>query len=239
MCRLMGFVAENETSISEIAGDSFPQFALLADRHKDGWGFSTDETLTKEILPARSSPQFDHAVNAKEKGALLHFRFASTGISVQESNSHPFFRDGISFIHNGTIKPATTVDPFVAPDLLASMGGTTDSERFFLAIITAARSASIQDAFLQTLRSIKSTGNFSSLNSMLLTPDFYFVVSEHDNNRIPKDEPADYYRLSYKSDQEGLIVASSGWEQAGWVEIPNHTMMVVNRKNLERDFINI
>ena len=235
----MGFVATNETSISQIAGEAFSQFAALADRHKDGWGFSTDETLTKEILPARSSTQFDLAVNAQEKGALLHFRFASTGINVQESNSHPFFRDGISFIHNGTIKPADTVDPFIAADLLGSMTGTTDSERFFLAIMTEARNSSVQDAFLQTIRKIKSTGNFSSLNSMLLTPDLYIVAAEHDNTRIPKEEPADYYRLAYKLDSAGLVVASSGWDQAGWVEIPNHTLMVVNRKNLERDFISI
>ena len=235
----MGFVATNETSISQIAGEAFSQFAALADRHKDGWGFSTDETLTKEILPARSSTQFDLAVTAKEKGALLHFRFASTGINVQESNSHPFFRDGISFIHNGTIKPADTVDPFIVADLLDSMTGTTDSERFFLAIMTAARTSSVQDAFLQTIRKIKSTGNFSSLNSMLLTPDLYLVAVEHDNTRIPKEEPADYYRLAYKLDSAGLVVASSGWDQAGWVEIPNHTLMVVNRKNLERDFISI
>jgi predicted glutamine amidotransferase len=235
----MGFVATNETSISQIAGEAFSQFAALADRHKDGWGFSTDETLTKEILPARSSTQFDLAVTAKEKGALLHFRFASTGINVQESNSHPFFRDGISFIHNGTIKPADTVDPFIVADLLDSMTGTTDSERFFLAIMTEARNSSVQDAFLQTIRKIKSTGNFSSLNSMLLTPDLYLVAVEHDNTRIPKEEPADYYRLAYKLDSAGLVVASSGWDQAGWVEIPNHTLMVVNRKNLERDFISI
>ena len=239
MCRLMGFVSTQETSLSNIAGNSFSQFAELADRHKDGWGFSTDDVLTKETSPARTSSRFEQSVDQKEKGALLHFRFASTGINVQETNSHPFLRDGVSFIHNGTIKPATTVDAFIAPDLLASMTGTTDSERYFLAILTEARKTSYQDALLQTVRNIRATGNFSSLNSMLLTPDFYFVVSQHDNNRIPKDEPADYYRLSYKVDQKGLVVASSGWDQAGWVEIPNQTMLVVNRKSLELDFINI
>jgi predicted glutamine amidotransferase len=235
----MGFVATQETSLSTIAGYSFPQFAELADRHKDGWGFSTDISLTKETSPARTSPRFEEAVDQKEKGALLHFRFASTGINVQETNSHPFSRDGVSFIHNGTIKPATTVDAFIAPDLLASMTGTTDSERYFFAILTEARKSSYQDALLLTVRNIRATGNFSSLNSMLLTPDFYFVVSQHDNTRIPKDEPADYYRLSYKVDKDGLVVASSGWDQAGWVEIPNQTMMVANRNNLELDFINI
>ena len=239
MFRLMGFASKVDTSINEIAGAHFPQFALLADRHKDGWGFSSDSELVKEIAPARTSPRFDEVIAENEKAALLHFRFASTGINVQESNSHPFMRDGISFIHNGTIKPADTLNQFVDADLLAKTTGTTDSERYFFAVLTQLRSKPIAEAFLQTVRNIKETGNFSSLNAMVLTPQFYIVVSEHDNSRIPKEEPADYYRLSYKADSDGVIVASSGWDQTDWNEIPNHTMMVVDRTTLSRDFIAI
>ena len=239
MCRLMGFAASKETSLSDISGEHFLEFTKLADRHRDGWGISTDAHLLKEITPARESQNFMDAVAEREEAALLHFRFASTGINVQESNSHPFMRDGISFIHNGTIKPAVTIDPFVDADLLDSMSGTTDSERYFLAIISAARKNPLHEAFLQTVRNIKATGNFSSLNAMLLSSDQYIVVSEHDNTRIPKEEPLDYYRLSYKKDSEGVVVASSGWNQSGWVEIPNHTMMVVDRSTLELDFISI
>jgi predicted glutamine amidotransferase len=239
MCRLMGFASITETSLSNIAGDSFSQFAALADRHKDGWGFSNDSSLVKEMAPAGESQNFEKAIAKNQTAALLHFRFASTGINVQESNSHPFMLNGISFIHNGTIKPATTVDPLVAPDLLAAMTGTTDSERYFLAILTAARVGSIPDAIMETVRNIKATGNFSSLNAMLLTPDLYIIVSEHDNSRIPKDEPADYYRLSYKASTAGVLVASSGWEQKDWVPIPNHTMMIVERKNLAFKLITI
>lgn len=239
MCRLMGFTAMREQSIADIAGSHFEEFSLLADRHKDGWGISTDSFLEKEVTPARQSKEFDKAIHQSERAALLHFRFASTGINIQESNSHPFMRDGISFIHNGTIKPATTVDEFVAPDLLEQMTGTTDSERYFLAIMTALRTDSLADAVVQTVRKIKSTGNFSSLNAMVLSPDFYIVVAEHDNTRIPKDEPLDYYRLSYNEENDGLVVASSGWDQTGWVEIPNHTMMVVDRSTLHKDFVQI
>ena len=239
MCRLMGFASTTDTSMETMAGQHYEQFAILADRHKDGWGFASDARTLKEVLPARKSKSFDEVTKDHNNGALLHFRFASTGISIQESNSHPFTRDGISFIHNGTIKPASTLDTFVAADLLDSVTGSTDSEKYFLAILTALRSTSLKDAFLQTVRKIKATGNYSSLNAMLLSPDYYLVVSEHDNNRIPKDEPADYYKLSFKTNTDGVIVASSGWDQTGWSEIPNHTMLVVDRRTLALDFISI
>lgn len=239
MCRLMGFTAISPMAIKEIAGENFDAFAKLADRHRDGWGFSTDSTLLKEVVPALVSNNFETAVSKDVDAALLHFRFASTGINIQETNSHPFMRDGISFIHNGTIKPAATVDPFIETELLDTMTGTTDSEKYFLAILSLARRTNIKNAFLQTVRNIKATGNYSSLNAMVLTRDYYLVVAEHDNTRIPKDEPSDYYKLAYKKDSNGIIVASSGWDQSGWIEIPNHTLMAVNRATLELDFVSI
>jgi predicted glutamine amidotransferase len=101
----MGFTSKIDTSLSEIAGSHFAEFAALADRHKDGWGIATDSTLVKEISPANQSSTFSEAVIAEEKAALLHFRLATNGFPVDQNNSHPFTRNGISFIHNGAITP--------------------------------------------------------------------------------------------------------------------------------------
>ena len=239
MCRLMGFASKRNTSLASIAGSHFDQFTQLAELHKDGWGFSSDSEFVKEVLPARKSETFQSVISQEERAALLHFRWASPGLAIEQNNSHPFHRDGVSFIHNGSITPGSTIDFMIDTQLLSEMTGTTDSERYFLALLTALRSEPLTQAFLQTIRTIRGTGKAASLNAMVLTPELFVVAADYDLERIPAGQPNDYYSLAYKKEGDGVIVASSGWDQSGWIEIPNHTMMVVNRSTLELDFISI
>lgn len=239
MCRLMGFTAKVDTSLSTIAGSHFQEFAALADRHKDGWGFATDSTLVKEVSPASKSTTFNDAVLAKEKAALLHFRLATNGFPINENNSHPFMRDGISFIHNGAVTPSDFLVDHISPELLPKLTGVTDSEKYFFGVLTLMKNRSLPDSFLQMVRTIKETKQYSSLNAMVLSEDKYIIVCEFQQERVPADQPADYYRLFYRVKENGVVVASSGWDQEGWTELPNHTMMVVDRTTLNLDFISI
>lgn len=239
MCRLMGFTSKIDTSLSDIAGSHFNEFAALADRHKDGWGFATDSSLIKETSPATKSNTFYDATVAEEKAALLHFRLATNGFPIDQSNSHPFTRDGISFIHNGAITPADFLRDLIAPELLTELTGVTDSEKYFFSVLTLLKSHSLVESLLQIIRRIKETKNYSSLNCMILSPDQYIIACEYQQERVPVDQPADYYRLFYKVEADAVVVASSGWDQSGWSEIANHTVVVVNRATLALDFISI
>ena len=40
----------------------------------------------------------------------------------------------------------------------------------------------------------------------------------------------DYYQLKYTKRNGGVVVASSGWNQDGWDEIPNGSVLVVDRE---------
>ena len=40
-------------------------------------------------------------------------------------------------------------------------------------------------------------------------------------------------------DDEGLLIASSGWDQEGWPELPNHSIAVFNRHTQELGFLQI
>ena len=239
MCRLMGFTSKVDTSFSAIAGSHFEEFALLADCHKDGWGYATDDSLVKEVSPATQSRTFRDAVDVEEKAALLHFRLATNGFPINENNSHPFKRDGISFIHNGAITPSDFLIDLIEPKLLPELTGVTDSEKYFFSVLTEMKSSPLADSLLHIIRIIKESKKYSSLNCMALSPDQYIVACEFQQERVPADQPADYYRLFYKVEADGVVVASSGWDQAGWTELPNHTMMVVDRATLALDFISI
>ena len=68
---------------------------------------------------------------------------------------------------------------------------------------------------------------------MLMTPDLYLTISEHNNDRIPEGEGPGYYDLFYRKNEDGILVASSGWSQEGWKQIPNHHVFEVNRRTFE------
>jgi hypothetical protein len=65
------------------------------------------------------------------------------------------------------------------------------------------------------------------------------VVNEHHNERIPSTEPADYYDLFYRNDGKEVLVASSGWTQTDWKELPNHSIMKIDRTSLAITIIDL
>ena len=53
-----------------------------------------------------------------------------------ENNTHPFTYEGITFIHNGSITPPTALDAVIDKKYLERVKGNTDSERYFLYLLT-------------------------------------------------------------------------------------------------------
>ena len=72
---------------------------------------------------------------------------------------------------------------------------------------------------------------------MLMNREFLVVVSEHNVDRKPVWAVDDYYELKYLASAEGLLFASSGWDQPGWKELKNHHMAVVSRSTFEIEVI--
>ena len=236
----MGYVSSEEKSLEEITGPSFAEFAALSSKHCDGWGIASEDKHTSTIQLAVEPSQADHserfkelATELKSDGALLHLRWATSGLSVKEGNTHPFIYGKYSFIHNGGVVPADSLDPYVNPELLTLARGETDSEKYFYLIITEIEKHGEVAGILSALNIIKTNLYSSSLNAMILTPDTLYVVSEFIQERRPKGEPDDYYDLFYRKDENGFLVASSGWDQIGWTPIRNHQLLAVDRKSFE------
>ena len=66
---------------------------------------------------------------------------------------------------------------------------------------------------------------------MITNKDHFAAACVYNQEKIPdrfKDQ-TDYYHLKYTKQSGQVVVASSGWDQAGWEEIPNGSLLVVDR----------
>jgi len=246
MCRLMGYVSPNKTSFPAIVGDYFYDFVALSSVHCDGWGLSTidqsgsDLVLNRKVEAAAESSTFDATV-AKNiaDGALLHLRWATKGLSISENNTHPFMYEDYSFIHNGSIFPPDAVAQFIDPKFNPLIVGETDSEHYFYLVMTEVEKLGLVAGVKSALAIIKEHGDTTSLNCMLMNRDYFLTVSEHDTARKPDWAPDDYYEIKYLPTPEGVLFASSGWNQPGWTTLENHHAALVNRSSFEIEVIAI
>ncbi|MBU3716542.1 MAG: class II glutamine amidotransferase [Candidatus Nanopelagicaceae bacterium] len=244
MCRLLGYVANRPTSLADFAGPNFNEFVKLSEVHKDSWGLclvdGATAKLQKQVEVAASSDSFAKvATDQSASGGLLHFRWASPGIEVNDLNAHPFSYQDIGFIHNGALSPYDALLPEISDEFLSLRKGNGDSELFFLFALTKIGQLGFVPGVLDAIRSIKKSYEYSSINSMFLNSDFLIVVSEHHPDNRPSWTEPNYYEVRYRLDSSGCLVASSGWSQEGWTLMPNHSALIVDRKSMNGELISL
>lgn len=67
---------------------------------------------------------------------------------------------------------------------------------------------------------------------MLIINDTTFMAAcIYYQDKIPErfKNDADYYHLKYTNQNGQIVVASSGWNQDGWQEIGNGSVLIVDR----------
>lgn len=244
MCRLLGYVANRPTSLADFAGPNFQEFIKLSEVHKDGWGFCNVEAsgakLQKSVEIAASSKTFSKVLESESSsGGLLHFRWATPGIEINNQNTHPFSYQDIAFIHNGSISNFEALQAEISDEYRALRKGSGDSELFFLLALTRINALGFLPGVLEAVRFIKGSYDYSSINSMFINSDFLIVISEHHPDNRPTWAEPNYYELRYRLDSSGFLVTSSGWNQEGWELIPNHSALIVNRKSMAIEAINL
>ena len=239
MCRLLGFVANQERTFADVVGDGFKDFVQLSKEHKHGWGISASSaessqtTLIRDLTLAADSSKFqDSANNLKSDGALLHLRLASKGISVDLSNNHPFIFGDYSFMHNGTIKSITTIEQFIDPRSLSEFTSTTDSERYFFAVLTAIDELGLVEGVRKAVQKISTNCDFTSINCMLLTPEHMVAVCEFNEADSTEWTVDSHYELRYSAANGAIRVASTGWGKDHWSRLANHSILLIDRSDL-------
>ena len=246
MCRLLGYVSKDPVTFSDLLGNPLNDFVAMSHEHKDGWGvascdFASDHVaLIKDLTLAAESPRFtDVSTQHLATGALLHLRLASDGIEVDISNNHPFTLDTYSFMHNGTIKDFDRIESEISSKYLDKFVSTTDSERYFYRVLTEIDAKGLVEGYLDAVRKISATMDFTSINSMLLTPEYFIAVcefNEGDNSEWTVDS---HYELRFIHETNTIKVASTGWGKDHWERLPNHSALVINRKDLSFEVLSI
>jgi len=125
MCRLLGYCARGEAALADLIGeDGLDRLVALSELHSDGWGMAWYDSPDPDGPdPDRSEPAAAGPVIRKstlradepefEKLArqplgdlgLVHLRWATPGLAVNDRNTHPFQFGNYAFAHNGAVHP--------------------------------------------------------------------------------------------------------------------------------------
>lgn len=250
MCRMFGFVSPGTSSVSDaLGGQGLANLHALARLHADGWGWAGIERaglppeVVRSMLPAESDDSFPVALRSTRHAAMLHLRWATVGIGIQQTNTHPFLAEGIAFEHNGALKPIDTMRGLLSPKSRETLTGATDSEMYFALILELIhQEASVPAAVARAVQIIRRAFPEASLNAMLLTPDHMVVV--HSSARsaldeidlaeaaqfdLPDEHAEDYFALRWSRTADGtVLVASSGLSEESWPPLPADSVMAIS-----------
>lgn len=246
MCRLLAYASAEPATLTTIVGPTLTDFVELSKEHKHGWGLTTCASIggiqerERDLAPAVESSLFADVASTKATdGALVHLRLASKGLAVDLSNNHPFIHGDISFMHNGTIRPASSIEHLVDAQMLTQLTSTTDSERYFFAILTKAKELGLIEAIAATVKEIAATADYTSINSITLTPDFLIAVCQFNVAEQSEWTVPFHYELRFTKEDGAIKVASTGWGHDDWMPLTNGKMLVVNRADLSYKILDI
>lgn len=237
MCRLLSYAGIGESSISQALGASLSAFTAMSCEHADGWGVAwhaRDRVQTaREPRDAGQCARYAETMDTcVTDAALVHLRDATDGLPIDRTNTHPFLRDGIAFAHNGFVGPIPALERLIAPELTPESG--TDSERYFLAVLSAIRAgAAPQEALLDVARRALTFERTTSANAILLTTQAIHAVCAYRPGSHPPEFSDDYFALRHRRTDDLVVLSSTGIEQEGWAEMPNVSVLTLTRKSLE------
>jgi predicted glutamine amidotransferase len=243
MCRLLGWTTREPTTLRDLLGtDDLSDFTELSAKHGDGWGVARSRrrgvAVRKSADAARTSAEFARwAHRRRSDSGIAHLRWATMGLGIGAENTHPFTDRRIAFAHNGSILPPAALDELLSERSQRRRRGTTDSERYFLAVAERLRDgATPAEALRTTADEIAATTPFTSLNCLLLTADDLYAFCRFDPDGDLEDKDPEYYTLRYRVTDDAVVVSSSGWGR-DWQQLGNGELLTIRRRTLETSVV--
>lgn len=244
MCRLLGVVASGSESLHAVL-DSSDGFCELSHKHADGWGVAWHEggelQIVKGALPAWTAPGYEPALGSVSgAAAIVHLRRASVGIPVLLENCHPFGEGTVAFEHNGQFRVSDRLRTYYAEFGHRPCEGTTDSELYFGLVLAAfSRTGSWSSAIYEAASLITRdlwvddlADNPEALNCLLLTPEAVYGFSQSESSKLRPESTPDTYVLRLVELEDAVIITSTHWEVEGAHDIPERTVVQVDRGTL-------
>ena len=187
MCRLLGWATRAPVTLHGLLGEEdLLDFTELSVKHGDGWGVAraTDGRRQGAQAPRHRPRQplvralGPHPRHRPRPGPPA---LGDHGAQVGIENTHPFTDGHVAFAHNGSVLSPASLDRLAAPTVARLRRGTTDSERYFLALLTRmADGVPPHEALRDTADEIARTSPFTSLNCLLMTPDELIALCRYD-----------------------------------------------------------
>lgn len=251
MCRLFAFVAPDHSAARrELGRDGMQSLLSLARLHGDGWGWAgvtapgQPPATHRSARSAIGDAAFEQAMDAECRAAIVHLRWATAGLPVNDCNAHPFEADGIALAHNGSIKPLDQLRSLLSPESVATLSGTTDSEMYFALIREkVAEGLGLHEAATRVAALLRELFPLASLNALLLDAEHLIVVhasatsilTDDDLSRLaplaevlPSEHNEDYFALRWREGPDGTIaVGSTGVAGAGWTPLPAESVTAI------------
>ncbi len=216
--------------------------------------------LHKGTVPAELDVRF-HALAASCRGDLLvaHIRQKTVGPTRLE-NTHPFARDGWVFAHNGTVGKQDFLRAGCSSKRLHEVTGDTDSELFFAYLLTRldergllaasgveanVRSADVNALLLDVTAELRAA-RIGALNFLLsdgrTTHAHRFGRSLFVLERGPDDPirerrsvgPGAAITTRWTPRRQAVFVASERITDEPWREVPDETLLCIERLPLPR-----
>jgi predicted glutamine amidotransferase len=240
---MMGYVAKAETTFPELVGQGFSAFVELSREHRDGWGVAwrRDGAIALEKAPeeAAASAAFPAALDhARARAAILHFRLASVG-GHSVGNTHPFVYGTVAFAHNGSVDPEVA-GGLMSPAASAELEGTTDSERYFRALLRQLMAGVEVPEALRSVAARLREAPHSSLNVLLLTDAYLYAFCGFNPAAPALAKDPDYYTLYWHAREDAVLVASSGWPEGdSWQSLGNGELLAVRQADLAVERLSI
>ena len=255
MCRLLGVISAVPISVADAVGTGvLKDFVALTKVHGDGWGIAhvdhegQDPRVEVSAGSALDDPAFTAATQDRRSVAsLVHLRWATSGLAVQPQNSHPFIADRIAMAHNGSIKPTGPLDQLLDSDIVASLRGTTDSERYFGVIRQHRRTApDLAEAVRRAVAQLRQLYPDASLNALLLGEEQLVAVHAHASSRLvdediaeitaadlPSEHLEDYFALRWaRPDDATVVIGSTGFGDLNWQPLPPESVTTISLRDL-------
>jgi predicted glutamine amidotransferase len=247
VCRFLAYVTGAPAPVTKLLPNTLAEFIALARENPDGWGqaaYAGEQIrVERSLRSAGEDPAFlEVAGQALGDTGIVHLRAATPPLPIIFENSHPFVRGRLTMAHNGAIFPQEKMDDILVPGGRLRPHGTTESERYFLAIAEEIeRGAEPVDAIRRTVARILDAFQPSCLNAFLIDDEHLYAVSWHQ----PEPYREEYYRLFSTEvlktyfdlpdvhTGDSVLVASTGWSQQGWHTITAGHVLAVRRHTLE------